>query len=276
MSFNRAGDHLETRSVSQPDSSASFVGVDLAWASEGNNTGLAAFHGNEEGADAVHIGEGRYSLDSIVDFILANQAETTVVAIDAPLIISNHIDRRPCESEISRRFGKAHAGAHSSNLSLYPNARSVQLAQRFEGLGFRHCRDPGSRWSRDGKWFFEVYPHPAQVVFFERDFIIRYKKGRVDARRSGLEELRTEIRVRILGNKSFRQSLLLNKFLTTDLNSLRGQTLKCHEDALDAIVCSFLAFHLWRWGWERSEMVGDLETGYIVVPTVALPKNTPT
>ena len=62
----------------------------------------------------------------------------------------------------------------------------------------------------------------------------------------------------------------LDEFLSRDLNALSGAALKHYEDSLDAIFCAHLAFHLWRWGWERSELLGDLAAGYIVVPTVAL------
>ena len=52
-----------------------------------------------------------------------------------------------------------------------------------------------------------------------------------------------------------------------DLQSLRGTALKHHEDALDAWFCAYLALHTWYWGAEKTEVVGDFETGYIVLPT---------
>ena len=54
--------------------------------------------------------------------------------------------------------------------------------------------------------------------------------------------------------------------LDRNLPALRGQRLKDHEDTLDALFCAYLAWHCWRWGAERSEMIGTLENGYIVVP----------
>ncbi|MGH9391710.1 MAG: DUF429 domain-containing protein, partial [Vicinamibacteria bacterium] len=139
---------------------------------------------------------------------------------------------------------------------------------------FRHCASPGTAWSASGHWFFEVYPHPAQVVLFQRERIIKYKKGLLAARKSGLMELRQEIRDRMLGSsQSLQSSPALLEFLSRELASLRGAMLKRYEDALDAIVCSFLAFHFWRWGWERNELIGDMASGYIVVPTVPLPRN---
>lgn len=252
--------------------SISFVGVDLAW-KECNNSGLAVFHRAEDGTRAAQFLNEAGALDSIVNFILEHRAETTVVAIDAPLIITNESKRRNCETLISRRFGGAQASAHSTNRELYPDARSVKLAQLLEAEGFRHCTAPDASWSAEGHWFFEVYPHPAQVVLFERERIIPYKrkKGRTVAdQRGGLEVLRSEIQSRILGDKAFWSSAEIDRLLSVDLNSLRGQALKLYEDSIDAIFCSYLAFHLWRWGWQRSEMFGDLDSGYIVVPKVSI------
>jgi predicted RNase H-like nuclease len=249
---------------------ASFIGVDLAWRGEGRNSGLAAFLGSENGAEAMHVGEGAQSLDAVLEFILRHEAETTAIAIDAPLIIENPDGQRPCETLVSRRFGRAHASAHTSNLKRFPNAASVELVRRLEEHGFRHCLAPDAPWNREGRWFFEVYPHPAQVVLFQRDRIISYKKGTVAAKRLGLEELRAEICGRLVSAERFWPTPSLREFLSVDLESLRGRTLKHYEDALDAIMCSYLAFHLWRWGWQRSELLGDLTSGYIVVPSVPL------
>jgi predicted RNase H-like nuclease len=108
-------------------------------------------------------------------------------------------------------------------------------------------------------------------VLFARQQIIKYKKGKIAVRRNGLEELRRLIGVRILAaSGSFLANPALLEFLSCDLAGLRGGALKCYEDGLDALFCSFLAFHLWRWGWLRNEVVGDLGTGYIVLPSACL------
>ena len=152
------------------------------------------------------------------------------------------------------------------------NEGGVRLARALVAAGYRHCTTPSAACSPNGQWFFEVYPHPAHVVLFGRDRIIKYKKGSVAKRRAGLAEFWGEILNRIF---AFKPSLMpgqqVHELLAEDLHALRGTQLKQYEDSLDAILCSYLAFHLWRWGWGRSEMIGDLQHGYIVVPTVALP-----
>ena len=110
------------------------------------------------------------------------------------------------------------------------------------------------------------------MVLFGRKKIIKYKKGRVAQKRAGLAEFRGCIVRHIFGQGAgFRLDAAARAMLSADLDALRGAELKHYEDTLDAVICAYLAFHLWRWGWDRSEMIGDLETGYIVNPTVSLP-----
>lgn len=96
--------------------------------------------------------------------------------------------------------------------------------------------------------------------------IIRYKKGRVADRRSGLHELRG--RIASLGGAEPRlcASGVLSDILAVDLETLRGAALKSYEDRLDAIVCAYIAYHHWYWRPRRTEIVGDVAEGYIVNP----------
>jgi predicted RNase H-like nuclease len=246
-----------------------FIGIDLAWQSERNTTGIAIARGDRSGAALLDVTSGIRGLDEIAAFIQRFATEHTVIAIDAPLIIRNKAGRRPCESEISRRFGARHAGAHSSNLSLYPAPSTHELVRRLGESGFQHSMAI-ERYT-PGRWFFEVYPHPAQVMLFGLDTILKYK---AKSRRPRVLRLSEFARLRSL------LALLQNaepglspdaaaSLLSIDLASLRGRAMKNHEDALDAWFCAYLALHAWSWGSERNEIVGDFESGYIVVPTVA-------
>ncbi len=220
----------------------------------------------------VALSSGIATLAGVHEFIAEHESTETIVAIDAPLIINNETGMRPCEKAVTSQFGRRHAGAHASNRSLYLNPGSVKLANDLETRGYRHCSAPGCLWDSGGRWFLEVYPHPAHVVLFERDRIIKYKRGRVAQRRLGLDEFQREIRERIFGLSSpFELDSTIEAFLKTDVATLRGHQLKYHEDILDSILCAYLAFHLWRWGWQKNEMIGDLDSGYIVVPNTSLP-----
>lgn len=140
----------------------------------------------------------------------------------------------------------------------------MSLCKSLESRGFIHA--PNAKSSTSRRIILEVFPHAALVALFDLDKIIKYKKGSIAQKRFGLERLRT-----LVGRlRSFEPRLavnaLLSSFLARDLNSLRGQHLKNYEDAIDAIVCAYLAYYYWVWREERTELFGDIEAGYILNP----------
>jgi predicted RNase H-like nuclease len=243
-----------------------FIGIDLAWQSNKNHSGGAVLHGDQNGVEIQEFSSGLRTLSDVEIFICQHALDDSVVAIDAPLIIQNVHGQRPCETEIGQRFGAADASAHSTNQTLYRNAGSVQLARNLEGHGFKQCPQPHKRHLR-GKWFFEVYPHSAHVVLFRRSRIIKDKKGRVASRKSGLVEFRENLQ-EFLGKSDppLIINSMLQSFLKCSLDNLRGISLKHYEDKLDAILCAYLAAYFWVWSYERNEMIGNHETGYIINP----------
>ncbi len=243
-----------------------FIGIDLAWRSDKNYTGAAVLEGDQSGVVIRCVSAGLTTLNEVQSFIQLHARGNSVVAIDAPLIIVNTEGQRPCEKEIGHRFGAAHASAHTSNLKLYPDAGSTKLVSHLEEQGFKHCPEPHERFL-GGKWFFEVYPHPAHVVLFERSQIIKYKKGRVSSRKRGLHEFRECIR-RFLcaANPPLLENPQLQSLLGRSLNDLGGTALKHYEDILDATFCAYLAVYFWAWSYECNEIIGNKETGYIINP----------
>lgn len=250
--------------------STTFIGVDLAWQSDSKDSGIAVLRGDSTGATVVSCSTVK-KLFGVVECILSNATVNTVVAIDAPLIIKNKRGQRPCENLIGKKFGQYEASAHSSNLTLYPDARSVQVAKMLEENSFLHAPDPVNDKHKGGRWFFEVYPHPAQVVLFHLEKIIKYKKGHTANKCAGLEILRQYIKTKFVqGKPSIYPNEPFRNVLTRDLNGLKGKELKHYEDTLDALVCAYLALFYWSWGGEKNELLGNLETGYIINPTEAL------
>ena len=244
-----------------------FIGVDLAWQGNTNHTGIAVARGGA----LIAVSSGITSFADVVRFIVAHSTANTVVAVDAPLVIANETGRRFCETLVSRKFGARHASAHSSNLTLYPGGGPAQLVAMLAEHGFKHDLDLDLARGREGRWIFEVYPHPAQVVLFDLPKIIRYKKGRAEEKRRGLEILRRYLSEALpAGDPAMMPGAVGADLLHENLASLGGQALKHHEDLLDAWFCAYLALYLWTWGSERNEMLGDLASGYIVVPTAPL------
>jgi predicted RNase H-like nuclease len=243
-----------------------FLGVDLAWKSDRNHSGCVVLEGDQTGVELHGVSTGLTSLADVEGFINRSAHADTIAVIDAPLVIRNTTGQRPCETEIGRRFGAAHASAHTSNLRLYPNAGSVRLASQLERQGFQHCPEAHVR-HLGGRWFFEVYPHPAHVVLFQRSQIIKYKKGTVGFRKAGLKEFRESLqRFLVRLDPPLMETVNLRSLLERPLVDMSGPSLKHYEDTLDALLCAYLAAYFWAWSYERNEMIGDLESGYIINP----------
>lgn len=184
-----------------------------------------------------------------------------MVAIDGPLVITNVEGMRSCEREIGRAYGGRHASCHASNLNLYPDPLSVRLANDLIGRGYRH---PNGEVG--DKVVLEVYPHAGFVALFNLPRIISYKKGRVSQKVKGLRTAQEAIRSLSQEEAPLRVNNELAAFLGRDPAEFRGAARKEYEDGLDALFCAYLAYYFWRWGFDRSEMFGNVAEGYIVNP----------
>ncbi len=240
------------------------AGVDLAWQSAKNPSAAAlglVLSGSGSSAATLKLTQIHPRLFGI-DQVLAVLSEPLLhgVAIDAPLIINNTIGMRSAERELSRAYGSRKAGCHPSNLSLYPNPQSAELARRFTQQGFAHLAAPGLRFQ------IECYPHPALIEIFNLPERHRYKKGLAADRRTGQAEL-GELLASLSSHPRLKLALNDHAAQITQasyIESLRGAALKSNEDALDAIVCLYIAA-LYAEG-SKSTTFGNVEHGYIWIP----------
>lgn len=233
------------------------AGIDLAWHGEIKPTAIATgtFIGNKiilDGIKPAIIG-----LNSIFDFITGLDS-LRGIAIDAPLIIRNIKGQRICETELGRMYGSRGASCHASNLRLFPNALSVRLSKMLQAKGFNHL---GSK-----KWQIECYPHPAIIEIFGLAKRLKYKKGKVADKKEGQQKLSSYL---LKLYKSPTLELVIPEhfqhcFEAGYINTLKGKSLKSNEDALDAVVCLYIAA---SYAFEASNITfGDSQNGYIWVP----------
>lgn len=247
-----------------------FFGVDLAWAADRRHTAVAVMEGNRSGARLTELSDGLFALSAVEQFVLSRANKNSVVAIDASLIVENDTGQRPCETLIGRAFGRFGASCHSSNRKRPYWDSGVRLASQLAQAGFCHGLPLQRAMGRRGRWLIEVYPHPAMVRLFGLDQILRYKKGSVRQRRAGLRELQDHLARLASRGIGLCSSRTLTSLLGTDPTVLRGNLLKWYEDRLDAVLCAFIAWHCWRWGAAGTEVFGNLEMGYILVPTASI------
>ena len=208
-----------------------YIGIDLAWGVR-NPTGVAVLD-----ADARLLHVSAHKPDEEIDQALEPfVGGPCVVALDAPIVVTNATGSRPAEKALGRDFSRFEAGAYPANLGrpeFEAGSRAARLCTRLE-LDI----DPDSRHQRRA---IEVYPHAASIVLFDLAKTLKYKArspGRdprlacapscwpcsiistevVDRRRDGWAELRRQVD-----------------------NATRKSELRVVEDQADAVICAYVA-----------------------------------
>lgn len=240
------------------------LGLDLAWRPDRNPSALAIW---SRVSGQARLFPALDSAQGVRDAVEEFSGVRALLAVDAPLIVRNESGQRPCEAQLNADFRRHHAGAHPSNLALYPEAETVQLADQWRASGFRDYPAEGVQDAEPARWMAEVYPHPAQITLLGREQIVRYKRGSVEQRRLRLAEYQELLRSDLTRElPDFLAAPEIAALFASSPSELRGQSLKAHEDALDACFCLAIADRLARAEAEDLHYYGDHDTGFIVVP----------
>jgi predicted RNase H-like nuclease len=241
------------------------VGIDLAWGDK-NSDGVCFIRHDVAQRRARLLGYAYPHGDAALVAAITPHLradEPAFAAIDAPLVCPNLTGTRPVDRLTHTLFHREHAACHPANLTKCPRPPRV-LARLAADLGFA----PG--WSlppienQRPRLAAEVYPHPAMVRLFRLPRIIKYKKGPVAARR--LEFRRLQRLIAALLATEF-------PFLALDADTpalLAAPWTKPVEDRTDALFCALIALWHVHYAGARSEIIGDLATGFILLPA-ALP-----
>ncbi len=243
-------------------SSLFYVGLDLAWGQR-KPTGVAAV---DDAGRLVYAGAA--TDDASIRAALAPYTQgDCLVAIDAPLIVTNPTGQRPAERQLNADFGRFQAGAHPSNTGKPEFAdvpRGARIARTLD-----LDMDPQSTAKRRA---IEVYPHPATVALFRLGRTLKYKAkpGRSIAQlRAELLRLMEHIEglaqaepsLRVADNENWAQLRSMAE------QAERKSELRRVEDPVDAVMCAYVALHATRRPADVT-VYGDGETGYIVTPTL--------
>lgn len=251
-----------------------YIGVDLAWgegtrARPANETGLAAIAADGRVVDA---GWAR-GLDEVERWLLATASVGDVIAIDAPLVVTNPTGMRACEREVGRRYGRWKVAANASNLAL-PWLAGVTLRQRLERAGFV-CISGTDAARDDIVQFFECYPYTALVGAPEFGYDVerpRYKRPNLALAASARREFRAREcddllarlgRLARLGEPEADAAVpldLRSHPVTRDLletpSPLSDAAYKHREDLIDATICAWTAALWARHHLERCQVLG--------------------
>ncbi|MGC1208116.1 MAG: DUF429 domain-containing protein [Ornithinimicrobium sp.] len=239
-----------------------YVGLDLAWG-EKKPTGVAVV---DSAGALLHV-SSQTDDASIVAALSAYPIGSCLVAIDAPLIVTNPTGNRPAEKALNKDYRAFQAGAHPANTGK-PEFRDVPRGARLAasmGLDI----DPRSTADRRA---IEVYPHPATIALFKLGRTLKYKA------RTG--RTATDLRLALLQLMNHVESLRNAepalyvadhqgwRHLFKQVESAhRKSELRRVEDQVDAVLCAYIALFA-QTKPEATTVYGDFEAGYIVTPSL--------
>ncbi|MEN9220082.1 MAG: DUF429 domain-containing protein [Thermostichales cyanobacterium BF4_bins_65] len=235
-----------------------FLGIDLSWS--GGWSGVACLTWSGSRLELTDL-QRLWGIPAVLAWVDAQVPGMSPggVGVDAPTLIPNATGMRLPDRLAHRYFGRYDAGCYPANLARPFAACTVGFGESLLARGFVHA--PTLRPRHPARWQIEVFPHPAQVRLFGLPRILKYKKGPLGQRRSELGRLRDYLQQLL---PTLEPPLALAEPLPGIPERLRQ--LKAVEDQLDSLVCAYVAAHWWYWGLARNQVLGDTDSGYLVVP----------
>lgn len=235
------------------------AGIDLAWG-ERRPDGVCLLHGEGKRVARVSYSLTRGDRDLLAHLRAGLPADgKTILCLDAPVVCPNRGGARPVDRLTHRIFHREQAAAHPANRVLA--ARPLRIVRQLRRAGY----DISTEWPAPPRAMIEVFPHPATVRWLGLDRSIKYKRGPVAARRREFARLQRLLRSWLTAHApdlaQDRRTMTL----------LRTRWTKDTEDLTDALLCALVG---WQWavhGRRSLEILGDLRTGFIVVPRAKQP-----
>ena len=233
------------------------AGIDLAWGNRAR-TGVALT--DERGA--LLKSASVTTDEQIAEFL--SGTSPAVIAIDAPIIVTNASGMRECERDLSKDFRRFHAGTHPTNLSrpsMQPEPRAKRLVLA-HGWTTDVALSPGPM----SPVALEVYPHSSMVGLFGLDRVLEYKakSGRtLEMRRAQFAELMTCMVRHCDHALRLTTSTRWRELADAAAQATKQSHLNLIEDEIDAIFCAYVA---WVFATAPATLVsyGNAETGVIV------------
>jgi predicted RNase H-like nuclease len=182
-----------------------------------------------------------------------------LVAVDMPLARSPITGRRASDNAVSRAYGARKCGTHTPSAAR-PGRLADGLRAGFEAAGYL-LRTASATPREVIPGLIEVYPHPALVELAGAPRRLPYKAAR--AARYWPDASPAERKARLLEQWAEIGTLLdaeiagFKAALPRPALDAPGWVLKAHEDALDAVVCAWVAICVLE---GRAQPFGDADS----------------
>jgi predicted RNase H-like nuclease len=248
------------------------IGIDLAWA-EGNSAKAA----NETGLVALDpsgvVVDAGWAVGNqeVLEWVARLATPDTLLAVDAPLVVTNDQRQRLCERQVGQRYGRWKVSANSTNLRS-PRLAGVRLLQSLQALHWKY--DPGLAGPcTEGRWVCEVYPYTTLVGAQELGYDEQrpgYKRKPPHLRVADFRPQRAAVCDDLLQRMSRLQDAdppldLASHSVTRQLfqkpSPTKDSEYKHREDLIDAALCAWTGALWLRHGPSRCQLLGADDEG---------------
>lgn len=247
-----------------------FVGFDSAWTDNPKAPGaIAAVCFDDQGQCSFHPPR-LASFDQALAFIdaVSDPAGVTLVALDQPTIVPNATSLRPVERAAASVISWLGGGVQPSNTGRIGMFCAASPVWRFLSR-LAAVEDPeAARAARQGRFVMEVFPAIA-LASFDAAFFGRLAGPRYNPARR--KTFRPDHWAQVAQAAAAQADAFGCAALAAWCRDAAGvgKPSKADQDRLDAALCVLIALRWRRSPREDSLLLGDLRTGYMVLPASA-------
>lgn len=243
-----------------------YIGFDSAWTDNPTAPGAICAVGIEKGYPALFQRPELVSFDQALVFIRKVRSETglTLVALDQPTVVPNSTGMRPVERVAASLVGWLGGGVQPSNRSRCRMFCDAAPIWHFLSELKAEEKPERARSADRGLHLIEVFPALALPSlddrFFGRRRAPKYNPIRNTFRLCDWKHVTksAQKQARLFGCEELAEWCRTAEEIP--------QPRKPHQDKLDAALCVLIAMH-WRLRARESSMIlGDLSSGYMVLP----------
>lgn len=244
-----------------------YIGFDSAWTDNPKSPGAICAVGIEDGRLAYFEAPRLVSFDQALTFVRDARSDSgaTLIALDQPTVVPNLSSMRPVERVAASLISSLGGGvqpAHRGRIGMFCDAAPIW---RFlAALGAREIPEE-ARVADRGLYLMEVFPALAlasmDARFFERR---RAPKYNPDRRKTFC--LTDWICVAEGAAKRAEQLRCDDLAEWCRMSARITQPRKSDQDKLDAALCVLIALHWRLQPRETSLLLGNVATGYMVLP----------
>jgi predicted RNase H-like nuclease len=246
------------------------IGFDSAWTAQ-NSGAIIGVLRSDDGTfcelGPPQIADYRLAQAAITAWQVEFAPEATIILLDQPTIVPNATGQRPVENIVGAIVGLRYGGmqpANTSKMAMFGAEAPIwPFLNWFDGTANPLEADASTN-------VFETYPVLTMIAlnWTQPDLSPQGRPaGRLpkyNPERNKTFSLSDWQYVCGHASAAFSDRGLMEIVQWIDGSALKAPPRKCDQDGLDACICLLVALHLAE--GKDCLMVGDLQTGYIVVP----------